>query len=114
MGEKVIDYNNDFRFFMTTKIANPHYPPEICVKVKYFNIQVTLVNFMITMEGLDDQMLNIVIKIEEQSKDEMRQKNIKEFFENKTKQQQTEDLILKMLSEASGNILDDENLINTL
>jgi dynein heavy chain len=35
MGEKVIDYSMDFKFYMTTKLANPHYPPEICVKVKY-------------------------------------------------------------------------------
>ena len=58
LGEKIIDYNNDFKFFMTTKLSNPHYPPEICVKV-------TLLNFMVTPEGLEDQMLNIVIKIEE-------------------------------------------------
>ena len=34
MGDKILDYHNDFKFFMTTKIANPHYPPEISVKVK--------------------------------------------------------------------------------
>lgn len=74
----------------------------------------TLLNFMVTPEGLEDQMLNIVIKLEEPNKDEQRQRNIKEFFENKAKQQATEDKILKMLSEASGNILDDEELIDTL
>ncbi len=47
MGEKIIDYSNDFKFFMTTKMANPHYTPEICVKV-------TLLNFMVTLEGLED------------------------------------------------------------
>ena len=26
-------YNDDFRFFVTTKMANPHYLPEICIKV---------------------------------------------------------------------------------
>jgi len=30
-------------------------------------------------------MLNIVIKLEEPNKDEQRQRNIKEFFENKAK-----------------------------
>ena len=33
MGEKLIDYSPDFKLYMTTKLANPHYPPEICVKV---------------------------------------------------------------------------------
>ena len=33
MGERLIDFNEDFRFFITTKQPNPHYSPEICVKV---------------------------------------------------------------------------------
>lgn len=48
---------------MTTKLSNPHYTPEICVKV-------TLLNFMVTPEGLEDQMLNIVVKIEEPKKED--------------------------------------------
>jgi dynein heavy chain len=59
-------------------------------------------------------MLNIVVKIEEPAKEEQRQKNIKEFFENKNKQKNTEDLILKLLQESKGDLLDDEVLIETL
>lgn len=55
---------------------------------------------MVTPEGLEDQMLNTVVRIEEPIKEEQRQRNIKEFFENKNKQQATENKILKMLSEA--------------
>lgn len=33
LGESVIEYSDKFRFFMTTKLRNPHYSPEICVKV---------------------------------------------------------------------------------
>jgi dynein heavy chain len=35
---------------MTTKLRNPHYLPETAVKV-------ALLNFMITFEGLQDQLL---------------------------------------------------------
>jgi len=42
------------RFYITTKLRNPHYLPEIVVKV-------TLLNFMITPVGLDDQLLGIVV-----------------------------------------------------
>jgi dynein heavy chain len=35
---------------MTTKLRNPHYLPETAVKV-------ALLNFMITFEGLQDQIL---------------------------------------------------------
>jgi dynein heavy chain, axonemal len=85
---------------MTTKLGKPHYSPEVCVKV-------TLLNFQVTPEGLDDQMLNIVVKMEEPIKEEQKQKNIKEFFENKNKQKQTEDKILELLGNATGNLLDD-------
>ena len=106
-GDKELEYSTDFRFYMTTKLARPHYSPEICVKV-------TLLNFQVTLEGLDDQMLNIVVKIEEPIKEEQKQRNIKEFFDNKNKQKVTEDTILKLLGSAEGNLLDDEELINTL
>lgn len=47
MGENLVDYSPEFRLYITTKLANPHYPPEICVKV-------TLLNFTVTPEGLED------------------------------------------------------------
>jgi len=59
-------------------------------------------------------MLNIVVKMEEPVKEEQKQRNIKEFFDNKNKQKATEDLILKLLGSAEGNLLDDEQLIDTL
>ena len=36
-------------------------------------------------------MLNIIVKIEEPAKEESKQKNLKEFFENKNRMKQTED-----------------------
>ena len=50
LGDKVIEYSKDFKLFITTKLRNPHYLPEISTKV-------TLLNFMITSEGLQDQLL---------------------------------------------------------
>ena len=50
----MIEYSNDFRFYITTKLRNPHYLPELSTKV-------TLLNFMITPEGLQDQLLGIVV-----------------------------------------------------
>jgi dynein heavy chain, axonemal len=44
-NQVAINYNTDFKFFITTKMPRPHYPPETCVKV-------TLLNFMVTQEGL--------------------------------------------------------------
>lgn len=47
LADGAVEYNHDFKFYMTTKLRNPHYLPEISTKV-------TLLNFMITTEGLAD------------------------------------------------------------
>ena len=53
LGENVIEYSKDFRFYVTTKLRNPHYLPEIATKV-------ILLNFMITPEGLEVSVANLL------------------------------------------------------
>lgn len=50
LGENVIEYNKNFRLYFTSKLRNPHYLPEV------FN-RVTIINFALTLEGLQDQLL---------------------------------------------------------
>jgi dynein heavy chain, axonemal len=64
-GDNVIEYSPEFRLYITTKHANPHYLPELSTKV-------TLINFMITYEGLKDQLLNLVVQKENAALDEER------------------------------------------
>lgn len=33
LGENVIEFSQDFRFYITTRLRNPHYLPEVSVKV---------------------------------------------------------------------------------
>ena len=33
LGDTDVDYDPRFRFYLTTKMANPHYLPEVCIKV---------------------------------------------------------------------------------
>ncbi len=33
LGENIIEYSKDFRFYITTRLRNPHYLPEVSVKV---------------------------------------------------------------------------------
>lgn len=47
LGENTIEYHKDFKFYITSKLRNPHYLPELSTKV-------TIINFMITQEGLND------------------------------------------------------------
>lgn len=57
MGDNKIPYSDDFRLFLTTKIGNPNYTPEIFGKTM-------IINFSVTMQGLRDQLLNEVVQFE--------------------------------------------------
>jgi len=107
LGDSTFAYHDDFRLYISTKLPNPHYSPEICV-------QVTLLNFMATPDGLEDQMLGILVAKEEPEVERKRQNLIVESAQSKAQLQEIEDRILELLSNAKGNILDDEELINTL
>eukprot|EP00937_MAST-01D_sp_MAST-1D-sp2_P000693 g693.t1 len=106
LGDSTIEYSENFRFYMTTKLRNPHYLPEVVVKV-------TLLNFMITPEGLEDQLLGIVVQEERPDLQEAKAKLIVEGAENKRKLKECEDNILHILAQ-DGNILEDEGAIVAL
>ena len=106
-GENVIEYSRDFRFYITTKLRNPHYLPETSVKV-------TLINFMITAEGLQDQLLSIVAAKEKPELEEQKNNLIIQSAENKKKQKEIEDTILEVLSSSAGNLLENETAIQIL
>lgn len=107
LGDSTIEYSLDFRLYMTTKLRNPHYYPEIAVKV-------TLLNFMITPEGLEDQLLGIVVAKERPELEEERNALIVASAENKALLKNVEDKILEVLSSSQGNILEDEVAIKIL
>ena len=56
LGDKEVDYSPDFKLYLTSKLFNPHYTPEVSTKV-------TIVNFAVKEQGLEAQLLNIVVKI---------------------------------------------------
>ena len=107
IGENIVDYNKSFRLFMTTKLRNPHYAPEVSIKI-------TLVNFMITKEGLDDQLLEIAVAKENPDLEEQRSKLIVQSHENQQQLEEIENKILNILRTSQGNILNDEEAINVL
>ena len=57
LGEDAVEYNLDFRLYITTKLPSPHYTPEISTKV-------VVINFTITSDGLTDQMLGMTVETE--------------------------------------------------
>ncbi|KAI8732889.1 dynein heavy chain 6, axonemal isoform X4 [Biomphalaria glabrata] len=107
LGDSDIDYDRNFRFYMTTKLSNPHYLPEVCIKV-------TVINFTVTKKGLEDQLLSDVVSLERPDLEEQRNELIMRINADKNQLKSIEDKILKLLFESEGNILDNEELINTL
>ncbi|KAH9276392.1 hypothetical protein BASA83_001085 [Batrachochytrium salamandrivorans] len=107
IGDSVIEYADSFRLYMTTKLRNPHYLPETSVKV-------SLLNFMTTPEGLEDQLLGIVVAKERPELEEEKMQLILQSAENKKRLQEIEDQILQILSSAEGNILENETAIEVL
>ena len=107
IGDNTIPYHADFKFYLTTKLPNPHYAPEVAVKV-------TLLNFTITQEGLEDQLLGITVAKERPDLEETKNNLIIQSAKMAAQLKDIESNILKLLSESTGNILDDEGLINTL
>ncbi|XP_060619679.2 dynein axonemal heavy chain 6 isoform X2 [Anolis sagrei] len=107
LGDSDIDYDRNFKFYMTTKLPNPHYLPEVCIKV-------TIINFTVTRSGLEDQLLSDVVRLERPELEDQRTQLIVSINSDKTQLKAIEEKILKMLFTSEGNILDKEELINTL
>nr|KAG5713480.1 hypothetical protein BaRGS_025028 [Batillaria attramentaria] len=107
LGDNVIEYSHDFKLYITTRLRNPHYLPEVSVKV-------CLLNFMITPQGLEDQLLGIVAAKEKPELEEKKNQLIIESADNQKQLKQIEDKILEVLSSSQGNILEDEAAIKIL
>ncbi|TNM97969.1 hypothetical protein fugu_014215 [Takifugu bimaculatus] len=107
IGDNIVEYNRNFFFYMTTRLRNPHYLPEVAVKV-------CLLNFMITPQGLQDQLLGIVAAKEKPELEEKKHQLILESADNNKQLKEIEDRILHVLSSSEGSILENETAIEIL
>lgn len=76
--------------------------------------QVSLLNFFVTSEGLEEQLLGTVVTQERPDLANLKSQLVVSNAKMKKELKDIEDKILFMLSNSQGNILDDEELINTL
>ncbi|KAJ0412743.1 hypothetical protein ATCC90586_002373 [Pythium insidiosum] len=107
LGDSDVDYDPSFKLFLTTKLPNPHYLPEVYIKV-------TVINFTVTMDGLEDQLLGDVVRHERPDIEEKKNRLVVTMAQDRKQLQEIEDRILRQLSESTGNVLDDQDLIDTL
>lgn len=102
-----MDYDEHFQLYMTSKMPNPHYLPEVCIKV-------TIINFTVTMAGLEDQLLAMTVVRERPDIEQRKVSLLLQMASDSKQLAELESTILRMLSESTGNILDDALLISTL
>ena len=107
LGDKEVDWDPTFRMYLTTKLSNPHYTPEIFGKT-------SIINFAVTGDGLRDQLLNVVVGYERPDLEAARLDLVQDVSKMTAQQKQLENTLLRELAGASGNILDNTELISTL
>ncbi|XP_076299453.1 dynein axonemal heavy chain 10-like [Lasioglossum baleicum] len=107
LGDKEVDYDPKFRMYLTTKISNPMFDPALYAKA-------TVINYMVTLGGLEDQLLSVVVKTERPDVEEQRENLIIETSENKNLLKQLEDSLLLEIASNQGNMLDNLDLVETL
>ncbi len=88
LGDKEVEYNQDFKFYITTKLSNPHYTPEISTKT-------AIVNFAVKEQGLEAQLLGIVVRKERPELEEQKDKLVVNIANSKKELVNLEDKILR-------------------
>merc|ERR1711871_1315183 len=107
LGETEVEFNPKFRLFLHTKLSNPHYPPEI-------QAETTLVNFSVTFEGLEDQLLALTVLKERPDLAKRSEELVSQASSFLVKMKELEDDILYRLAHAEGDLTEDVELIEGL
>lgn len=106
-GEE-IEVDKGFKLYLCTRLSNPHYPPEIHGKTQ-------IINYSVTFDGLQEQLLNAVVNHERPELEEERKRLVLETNTNKIELAKLEERILHELN-ISGNssLIENDDLIQTL
>ncbi|KAG8123327.1 hypothetical protein E2320_018706, partial [Naja naja] len=107
IGDSEIQYNSDFRLYLTTQKPNPHFPPATC------NI-VTMINFTLTFHGLQNQLLSAVVNKEKPELEKQYCKLMESISIDLVALREYEQRSLQLLQKTTGHLLDDQDLIENL
>jgi dynein heavy chain len=108
LGADEVEYDMTFKLYLMTKLANPHYRPEIAA-------QCTIINFIVTESGLEDQLLAMVVNVEKPELEAIKTELVRKQNDFKVTLVRLEDELLNALTEADQTtILENTALIEGL
>jgi dynein heavy chain, axonemal len=107
VSDKALDYDPKFRMYFITRLPNPNFSPELQAKT-------TVVDFTVTQQGLEEQLLGKVIGKEQKALEEQLNQVLAEVNENRKSLMLLDASLLERLTSNTGNLLEDEELIGVL
>ena len=107
IGDKLIDYNENFTFYLTTRNPSPEIPP-------FAASIISEINFTTTRAGLTSQLLAATIQHEKPELEERKGALLKSEEDLKVQLAVLEESLLHELASAEGNILENKTLLDSL
>jgi dynein heavy chain len=107
LGDDAIDFSDAFKLFMTSRLSNPLFSPELAAKT-------TIIDFTVTLTGLEQQLLSRVLSKEQRSLEETLQQLNEEITLNTKISVQYDKALLERLTNSEGDLIEDKGLIEAL
>jgi dynein heavy chain 2 len=107
IGDKEVDYADNFQLFLLTRSVDMKLPPDIAAHLAE-------VSFTITRSGLEGQLLGVTIQKEQPELESQKIDLLKKEESLKLQLAQLEDSLLRDLAQSKGSLLDNKTLIESL
>lgn len=107
IGDKVIDYSESFKLYLSTRDSAFEIPPNAAAII-------STVNFTVTKSGLEGQLLSVIIGHEQPELERKKSAALANQESQKLQLSQLEKKLLEELATSEGNILENKSLLQSL